>query len=69
MRHSHILDPATGLGLTERIAVSVVAPTGTLADPLATAACIAGPEQAPEMLRAWGATDFRIRRPPAGDSR
>ena len=61
VRYSHILDPATGLGLTKPIAVSVIAPTATLTDPLATAACVAGPTKAKELLKSWGATDFRVR--------
>lgn len=39
-RYSHIIDPATGLGLRTRIAATVVAPTATQSDPLATFACI-----------------------------
>lgn len=62
-RYSHILDPETGLGLTERIAVSVVAPTATLSDALATAACVAGREKAEEMATNAGATGTRVRTP------
>lgn len=61
VRYSHILDPATGLGLTDPIAVSVMAPNATLTDPLATAACVAGAAKAKELLKSWGATDFRVR--------
>jgi len=42
VKYSHILDPATGLGLTHRIAATVIADTATLSDPLATAACVIG---------------------------
>ncbi len=42
-RYSHILDPGTGLGLTRRIAASVIASEAKLSDPLATAACVLGP--------------------------
>jgi FAD:protein FMN transferase len=45
VRFSHILDPATGLGLTRRIAASVVAAEAKLSDPLATAACVLGPDR------------------------
>ena len=44
VRYSHILDPRTGLGLTERSSVSVVAPTGMAADALATAVSVLGVE-------------------------
>jgi len=42
-RYSHIVDPRTGLGLTERISATVIAPLGIHADPLATACCISKP--------------------------
>jgi thiamine biosynthesis lipoprotein len=41
-RYSHIVDPETGLGLTERIGVTIIARTGTESDALATAACVLG---------------------------
>lgn len=44
-RYSHIIDPATGLGLTERRSVTVIAPDGITADSLATALCVLGPER------------------------
>jgi FAD:protein FMN transferase len=40
--YSHILDPATGLGLTRRVAASVIADEAKLSDALATAACVLG---------------------------
>jgi thiamine biosynthesis lipoprotein len=45
IRYSHIIDPQTGLGLTRRIACSVIAPDTTTSDALATALCILGPEK------------------------
>ncbi len=45
VRYSHIIDPATGLGLTRRTAATVVAPTAVQTDPLATFCCI-DPERA-----------------------
>lgn len=42
IRYSHILDPKQGLGLTHRIAVSVIAPTGLEADGLDTAISVLG---------------------------
>jgi thiamine biosynthesis lipoprotein len=44
VRYSHIVDPRTGLGVAGRSAVTVVAPDGTTADALATAASVLGPE-------------------------
>ncbi|MEO8498451.1 MAG: FAD:protein FMN transferase, partial [Planctomycetota bacterium] len=43
VRYSHILDPKTGLGLTERSSVTIIAPTGIAADGLATAVSVLGP--------------------------
>ena len=39
-RYSHIVDPATGLGLTTRVAVTVVAPNALESDALATAGLV-----------------------------
>lgn len=44
-RYSHIVDPRTGLGLTTRSSVTVVAPNGMAADGLATAASVLGVEK------------------------
>lgn len=43
-RYSHIVNPKTGLGLTERSSVTVIAPTGIQADSLASAVSVLGPE-------------------------
>lgn len=43
-RYSHIVDPRTGLGLENRLTATVIAPTATLSDALATAACVLGEE-------------------------
>ena len=45
VRYSHIVDPQTGLGLTQRSSVTVVAAEGALADAMATAVCVQGPER------------------------
>ncbi len=42
VRYSHIVSPATGLGLTEPIQVSVIAPDATATDGLATAVSVLG---------------------------
>jgi len=49
-RHSHVLDPRTGLALTERRLVSVSGPSATLTDGLATALSVLGPEAGSELL-------------------
>lgn len=49
-RFSHIIDPKTGTGIQARRAVSIVYPAAMCADPLATAACILGPDATPALL-------------------
>ncbi len=44
-RYAHILDPRTGLGLTDCRTATVIAPRGELSDALATIACILPPER------------------------
>jgi thiamine biosynthesis lipoprotein len=43
VRYSHIVNPATGLGLTNRVQVTVIARDATTTDALATAISILGP--------------------------
>jgi FAD:protein FMN transferase len=49
VRYSHTLDPRTGTGLTARFLATVVAPSGLMADGLATAATVLGPGEAARM--------------------
>lgn len=49
-RYSHIVDPRTGLGVAGPAAVTVIAPDGTTADALATAASVVGHEAGPEAM-------------------
>jgi len=44
-RYSHIVDPRTGIGLTQRSSVTVIAHNGMAADGLATAASVLGAEK------------------------
>lgn len=43
-RYSHIVDPKTGLGLTSRLACTVIGPDATTSDAMATAMCVLGME-------------------------
>ena len=49
-RYSHIVDPKTGLALTDRVQVTVVAPNGVTADSLATAASVLGPDRGMKLV-------------------
>ena len=44
-RYSHIIDPATGLGLTNRAMATVIAPDGLTSDALDTPICILGADR------------------------
>jgi thiamine biosynthesis lipoprotein len=43
-RYSHLIDPRSGWGLTDRSKVTVIAPNATAADALASAVSVLGPE-------------------------
>ncbi len=67
VRYSHVVDPKTGLGLTERRSVTVVAPEGITADGLDTAACILGPEKGLALIESTpGAAGLFVRITPIG---
>lgn len=59
-RYSHIIDPATGLGLTRRTGATVIAPDGTTADWLDTAVCVLGPEKGMALIERTAGTAVRI---------
>ena len=50
VRYSHIVDPKTGLGLTRRSGVSVLAADGATADALATACVVLGGEEGSKLV-------------------
>lgn len=49
-RYSHIVNPHTGLGLTDQSRVTVIAPDGMTADSLASAISVLGPEKGIALL-------------------
>lgn len=59
-RYSHILSPETGLGLTERIACSVIAPECTTSDALATSMCVLGEGKGRELAARWPEVEVRF---------
>jgi len=63
-RYSHIVDPKTGIGLTDHSSVSVVAPDGATADALATAVAVLGPEKGLKLVDSTpGAAAYILRGP------
>jgi len=51
-RYSHIIDPKTGIGLTGRRSVTVVAPNATTSDGLDTGLCVLGVERGLKIVEA-----------------
>lgn len=49
-RYSHIVDPQTGFGLNQRSSVTIIAPTGMLADGLASAVSVLGPVKGIQLI-------------------
>jgi thiamine biosynthesis lipoprotein len=60
VRYSHIIDPATGLGLTERRITIVFAPTAAGADALASAVNVLGPMKGIELVESWIQVTARV---------
>lgn len=67
VRYSHVVDPATGYGLTHRGAATVIAPTALLADGLATALNVMPIEAGLALARRLGA-EASIRRQSGSES-
>jgi FAD:protein FMN transferase len=61
-RYSHLIDPRTGVGLTERSSVTVVAPTGMQADAWASALSVMGSEAGFRALRSLEGVEARVTR-------
>jgi thiamine biosynthesis lipoprotein len=60
VRYSHIIDPQSGLGLTQPIQASVIAPDATTADALATAFCVMGEEKTRAFLKTHSQVHARL---------
>ena len=65
-RYSHILDPRTGIGLTDHSLVTVVARDATTADSLATAVSVLGPEAGLRLIERTAGASALILRVPEG---
>ncbi len=59
-RYSHIVDPQTGLGLTERSSITLVAPNCTTADAWASAVSVLGIEKGVQQIEALKDTEVLI---------
>ena len=65
-RYSHIVDPRSGMALTDHSSVTVIAPDGITADALASAVSVLGPEQGLKLIDATPGTAALIVRAPQG---
>ncbi len=59
-KYAHLVDPKTGLGITRRISVTVLAPHGITSDGLDSAAAILGPEKGLSLIAATPGASGRI---------
>jgi len=53
--YSHVVDPRTGMGLTEHYMATVIAPRGITTDSLSTAATVLGAREGESLIRRFGA--------------
>lgn len=69
VRYSHVVNPRTGLGLTDRAAATVVASDGITADALATAVTVLAASRRESFIAAHPEATFYLRRPADSASR
>jgi FAD:protein FMN transferase len=65
-RYSHIVDPHTGIGLTDHSLVNVIAPESITADSLTKVVSVLGPEKGLRFIRRIPHVEARIMRAPEG---
>ena len=53
VRYSHIVDPATGLGMTNRIQATIIAPDATTTDSMDTTVCLLGVTNGLALVESW----------------
>ena len=65
-RYSHLVDPRSGVGLTDHSTVTVIAKDGITADGLASAVSVLGPEEGLKLIDQTAGTAAFILRAPEG---
>jgi thiamine biosynthesis lipoprotein len=63
-RYSHIVDPHTGIGLTDHSLVTVIAKDATTADGLSKPVSVLGPERGLKLIKSFRGASVRIVRQP-----
>lgn len=66
VRYSHIVDPRTGIGLTDHSLVTIIAPNCATADALATTVSVLGPVKGLRLVESLPDTAALITRQPTG---
>ena len=66
VRYSHLVDPRTGLGLTDHSSVTIIAPDCITADSLASAVSVLGPKAGLKLIEETPGTAAFILRAPEG---
>jgi thiamine biosynthesis lipoprotein len=66
-RYSHIVNPRTGIGLTDHSLVTVIAPDGLTADSLATAVSVLGPDNGIRLVEDTKGAAVHITRMPGSE--
>jgi FAD:protein FMN transferase len=61
--YAHILDPATGFGMTSRVAASVIATQAKLSDALATAVCVCDADDVDSIRKLPGVREVKVHQP------
>ncbi len=64
IRYSHVVNPHTGIGLTDHCQVVVIAPDGITADGLSTCVGVLGPKAGLELIRSTPGVEVFIARKP-----
>jgi thiamine biosynthesis lipoprotein len=62
VRYSHVIDPRTGIALTNRVMATVIARDGITSDSLSTAACVLGPERTQHLIERFPGVRAYVRR-------
>jgi thiamine biosynthesis lipoprotein len=65
-RYSHIVDPHTGVGLTDHSLVNVIAPDSITADSLTKVVSVLGPKEGLQFIKEIPGVEARIARDPNG---
>jgi thiamine biosynthesis lipoprotein len=62
VRYSHVIDPRTGVGVTDHVVARVIAEDAATADALATALTVVGPDGADAIARKFRGVQIDLRR-------